>query len=262
MLDRRVSKTVAVRTDAEGMSNINLRFSVDVRTPIRFLPNSRLTVTSLEGEEGQKHVLLRRADGQPLEILEAETGNPSIEVVTSSVVEREKRGAVEAIAGDVWVELTVDGEAPVGTRTGKLHLSTNHPAAPTLEVSYAMRVRPLIEARPAGARLWPSPIVSGEGHSNILTLSLNRKGRFNITAVEVSHPKIFAAYPTSDEVGPRQLLRVELAEGLQPNMIEGTVEGWIEITTDIPGYSALEVPVLVAASREGTLRGFPAARGK
>jgi hypothetical protein len=58
------------------------------------------------------------------------------------------------------------------------------------------------------------------------------------------------------------LLRVELNEGVGPDTINGTIQGWIEMTTDIPGYSSLAVPVLVASSREGTLRGFPAARSK
>jgi hypothetical protein len=110
--------------------------------------------------------------------------------------------------------------------------------------------------------LWPSPIVSGEGHSNILTLSLNRKGKFTVTGVTVSHPEIFAANAISNQPGPRQLLRVELNEGVGPDTINGTIQGWIEMTTDIPGYSSLAVPVLVASSREGTLRGFPAARSK
>ena len=144
----------------------------------------------------------------------------------------------------------------------KLHLVTNHPAVPSLEVSYATRVRPLIEPRPAGARLWPSPVVSGEGHSNILTLSLNRKGSFIITGVTVSHPDLFSANVISNEPGPRQLLRVELIEGVGPDTINGTIRGWIEMTTDIPGYSSLAVPVLVAATREGTLRGFPTVRRK
>jgi hypothetical protein len=260
LLDRRVSKSVAVRTDAKGMANINLRFSVDVRTPIHFLPSNRLVVTTLEGEQGRKGVLLRRADGQALEILQADTGDPSIEVVTTPVLEKDQRGAIEAIPGDVWLELVLDGNAPVGSKTGKLHLSTNHPVAPSLEVSYAMRVRPLIEPRPAGVRLWPSPVVSGEGHSNILTLSLNRKGRFTVTDVAVSHPEIFSANVISDKPEPRQLLRVELTEGVGPDTIGGTIQGWIEIATDVPGHSTLAVPVLAASSREGTLRGFPTAR--
>jgi hypothetical protein len=260
LADRRVSKTVAVRTDAANMSKITLRFSVDVRTPIKILPHNRLAVSALEGEEGTRRVLLRRADGQPLDILEVDTGSATLDAITSPVAEREKWGNLEAVPGDVWLDIVLAAGAPIGWRTGKLHLTTNHPDASSLEFTYAYRVRPLIEPRPAGVRLWPSPAVSGEGHSTIITLSLNRKGKFTVTGVSVSHPEIFIAHTISDAPGPRQLVRVELAEGLRPESIGGTLEGWIGVSTDVPGHAVLEVPVLVASSREGTLRAFPTQR--
>jgi hypothetical protein len=262
LVDRRVSKTVAVSTDSANVPRLTLRVSVDARTPIKVLPHSRLAVTAIEGEEGRRRALLRRPDGEKLEILEMDTGISSVGVVTTPVVEREKWGDLEAEPGDVWLDLILEAGAPTGSRSGRLKLATNHPDAPSLEVTYAFRVRPLIESRPAGAQLWPSPAVSGEGHSKILTLSLNRKGKFAVSNVEVTHPELFMAYAISEEPGPRQLLRVELNEGLRPESISATVEGWIEVTTDIPGYSVLDVPVLVASSRAGTRRGFPPARPK
>ena len=52
------------------------------------------------------------------------------------------------------------------------------------------------------------------------------------------------------------MVRVEIAEGVGPEMIAGSVEGWIEITTDVPGRPTHRLPVLVASSREDTRRGF------
>ena len=257
LLDRRVSKTVAVHTDAEGGLNLNLRFSVDVQTPILFKPSNRLVITTLEGEEARKRVLLQRADGEALVIRGADTGDPSLEAIAEPVMKNEKRDNVDATPGEVWLELVLAADAPVGSRTGKLRLATNHPVASSFEVAYAMRVRPLIESRPAGARLWTSPSTSGDGYSSFLTLNRNGKGDFTITGIEASHPEIFTATAISTEPGQRQMVRVELAEDVHSDSINGTIEGWIEIKTDVANRSTVDVPVLVGSSREATRRGFP-----
>jgi hypothetical protein len=257
LLDRRVSKTVAVHTDAEGGLNLNLRFSVDVQTPILFKPSNRLVITTLEGEEARKRVLLQRADGEALVIRGADTGDPSLEAIAEPVMKNEKRDNVDATPGEVWLELVLAADAPVGSRTGKLRLATNHPVASSFEVAYAMRVRPLIESRPAGARLWTSPSTSGDGYSSFLTLNRNGKGDFTITGIEASHPEIFTATAISTEPGQRQMVRVELAEDVHSDSINGTIEGWIEIRTDVSNHPILDVPVLVGSSREATRRGFP-----
>jgi len=260
LLDRRVSKTVVVRTDAEGGLNLNLRFSVDVQTPILFKPSNRLVITTLEGEETRKRVLLQRADGEALVIRGADTGDPSLEAIIEPVMKNEKRDEVEAAPGEVWLELVLAADAPVGSRTGKLRLATNHPVASSFEVAYAMRVRPLIESRPAGARLWTSPSMSGDGYSSFLTLNRNGKGDFTITGIETSHPEIFTATAISTDPGQRQVVRVGLAEDVHPDAINGTIEGWIEIKTDVSNLPILDVPVLVGSSREATRRGFPTRR--
>lgn len=260
LLDRRVTKSVAVRTDAEGALNLNLRFTVDVQAPILFKPSNRLVISTVEGDEARKRVLLQRADGEALVVQGANTGNPSLEATTEPVMKKEKRDDIEAAPGDIWLELVLAADAPVGSRTGKLRLATNHPVASSFEVSYAIRVRPLIESRPPGARLWPSPSTSGDGYSSFLTLNRNGNGDFAITGIETSHPEIFSATAISTEPGQRQVVRVELAEGLHPEAINGTIEGWIEITTDVSDHSILDVPVLVGSSREATRRGFPTRR--
>jgi hypothetical protein len=58
------------------------------------------------------------------------------------------------------------------------------------------------------------------------------------------------------DAAQRQTVRVELVEGLTPEAIGGTMEGWVEISTDIPASTTLKVPVLVAPTRAGTNRQF------
>jgi hypothetical protein len=256
LLDRRITKSIAVRTDAVNLASMNLRFSVDVRAPIVFKPR-RLVISTLEGQEARKRVLLQRADGETLEILSADTGDPTLLVVANPVVKKEKTNDYEAVPGDVWLELILPANSPIGSRTGKLRLSTNHPVASSFEVPFAMRVRPLIEYRPNGVRLWATPSRSGDGYSGFVSLNRNGEGSFTITGIEVSHPDVFSAAVVASEAARRQTVRVELAEGLGPEAINGTIEGWIEISTDDPNRSKLEVPVVVASSREGARRPFP-----
>jgi len=254
--DRRITKSIAVRTDAKGVPSLNLRFSVDVRAPIIFKPNPRLAISMVEGHETSKRVLLRRADGETLEILTAEADDQRLVVVTEQVVKKERTNDYEAAPGDVWLELVLPANSPIGSRTGKLRLSTNDPIAKSFEIPIAMRVRPLIEHRPEGLRLWATPSRSGDGYSGFVTLSQNGEGFFAITGIEASHPEVFSAAVVSSEPAKRQTVRVELAEGLGPEAISSTIEGWIVISTDDPVRSKLEVPVVVASNREGTRRPF------
>jgi hypothetical protein len=176
------------------------------------------------------------------------------------VLKKERTNDYEAAPGDVWLELVVPADSPIGHRTGTLRLSTNDPVAKSFELPVVMRVRALIEHRPQGVRLWATPSRTGEGYSGFVTLNGNGAGFFSITGINVSHPEVFSAAVVSSEAAKRQTVRVELAEGLGPEAISSTIEGWIEITTDHPIRSKIEVPVLVASSREAARRPFPTQR--
>jgi hypothetical protein len=256
----RISKSIAVRTDSESLPRVYLRFSLEVRAPIIFQPGNRLVISTVEGQEKKKRVLLRRTDGEALEILSAETGEQKLVVTTEPVVEKEMTNDYEAAPGDVWLELALPADAPIGHRRGNLRLSTNDPVAKSFDLPLVMRVRPLIEHRPDGVRLWTTPSRTGDGYSGFVTLSKNGEGVFSITGIDVSHPEFLSAVVVSSEAAKRQTVRVELVEGLAPEDVSSTIEGWIEITTDDPIRSKVDVPVLVASSRESSRRPFPSQR--
>ena len=258
--DNRISKSIAVRTDAKDLLTLNLRFSATVRAPIVFEPSNRLVISTVEGLEKRNRLLLRRSDGEALEIFSVDSGDQKLIVVTEPVVEKESSNNYEAAPGDVWLEVVLPADSPIGHRTGKLRISTNDPIAKSFDLPFATRVRALIEHRPDGVRLWTTPSRTGDGYSGFVTLNRNGEGFFSITGISVSHPEIFSAAVVSSEAAKRQTVRVELAQGLGPEAISSTIEGWIEITTDHPIRSKIEVPVLVASSREATRRGFPKAR--
>ncbi|MCG6949986.1 MAG: hypothetical protein LJE93_13830 [Acidobacteria bacterium] len=214
----------------------------------------------MKGERKTARVLLRRADGQALEVLQAETGNQALFAKTETVERREEYDGVEAVPGDVWLELALEDDAPVGSWTGKVKLKTNHPIATAVDVPYAARVRPVIEPRPRGARLWSSPSGTGDGISAVVTLQNNAGEEFSVTAVKVSHPDVFSASAVSPKPGVRQMLRVELVPDARSREFAGTIEGWLRISTRENEREPVEVPVFIASSREGTLRGFSVGR--
>ena len=258
--NRRITKSIGVRTDDAEPPHLNLRFSVEVRAPIIFKPSSRLVISTVEGHEGRQRFLLKRADGEALEVLSADTGDPTLAAVVKPVVKEERTNESEAAPGDVWIELVLPADSPIGSHTGRLRLATIDPIAASFEVPFAMRVRPLIEYRPSGVRLWPTPSRSGDGYSAFVHLNRIEKGNFAVTGIDVSHPEIFSAAVVSSEPAQRHSVRVELNADLGPEAISATIEGWIEISTDDPVRSIIEVPVVVASNRGATRRPFQTRR--
>ena len=270
--NRRLSKSINVVTDAEDARSLSLRFTVDVRAPIVAKPAYRLNLTTLVGSASSTGVLLHRSDGKRLEIADLTLDYPGLVVRARPVGEAAEATPVpkktadlwselasdtqriKSVVGDVWIDLAVTSSAPPGTTTGTLRFTTNHPDAPTMSWPYTVRVRPLIEARPAEVRLWlPEGGLHG-GRSAIVNLRRAKEGVFAITEVEVSHPEVFTAAANSTAAASRQGVRVRVAEGLDRNEIAGNVNGWIRIHTDDPEQAVVEIPVIVAATRALAVR--------
>ena len=261
--DRRITKSIAVRTDAKGLPILNLRFSVEVRAPIVFKPDNRLVISTIEGQETRKRVLLRRADGEALEILSAETGDQTLRVATEPVVKKERTNEYEAGPGDVWLELVLPADSPIGHREPE---SCGFP--PTIPLRSRstsrswLRVRPLIEHRPDGVRLVAN---TESDRGRILGLcdpeqemgrgSFHDHRNRRLTSRGLSLPRWCHWRLRNVRRFGWSWLR-----GLGPEAISSTIEGWIEITTDDPIRSKLNVPVIVASSREKTRRPFQTRR--
>lgn len=249
MQNGRVSKSINVVTDAADARTMRLRFSVDVRAPIIARPYYRFAFSTIEGQEGRTRILLHRPDGEPLEILGVETGDPELAAKIETVAGSGSKKSPDAAPGDVWIELVSDPTASAGRRSGSVRIATNHPDLPELVIPSSWRVRPLIEARPEIVRLW-LPTVGGPVARSAL-FSLRRVGEktFAVTGLEVSHPEIFTATADSTAAATRQLIRVNLLEGVTYDTPRSTVEGWVKIETDDPKRPIIEVPVKVARRR-------------
>ena len=279
--NRRFSKSINVITDAKDASNLSLRFSVDVRAPIVARPAYRLSLTTISGSASSTGILLHRTDGKALEIADLKLDHPDLVVrarpvrdetettpvpntagdLWSELASRTRK--IEAAAGDVWIDLAVTSSAPPGTTTGTVRFTTNDPDAPTMSWPYTVRVRPLIEARPAEVRLWLSEGGMHNGRSSTVNLSRTLEGEFAIIGVEVSHPEVFNAAAVSTAAASRQAVRVRVAEDLDRNEMAGTIKGTIRIHTDDAELAVVEVPVIVAPTRAlAVKRPLPTGRQK
>ena len=270
--NRRFSKAINVVTDAEDARSFSLRFTVDVRAPIVARPSYRLSLTAIAGSASSAGILLQRTDGKPLEIADLTLDHPDLVVrarpvkdeaeatpvpknagdLWSELASRTKK--IQAAPGDVWIDLAVTSSAPPGTTTGTLRFTTNDPDAPTMSWPYTVRVRPLIEARPAEVRLWLSEGGMHDGRSSIVNLSRTTKGEFAITGVEVSHPEVFNATPMSTAAASRQAVRVRVVEGLDRKEMTGRIKGSIRIHTDDAELAVVEISVIVAPTRALAVR--------
>ena len=214
-------------------------------------------VYSFEGEAAQSRLLLRHGDGEKLVVHSAEMGSEFLETVIEPVVRQERRGELEARPGDVWLDLVLSPDAPLGTLSGRIQVATNHPHAQSFDLQYIVRVRSVIETRPQdGVRLWLLGGTGNDGKSNFVRIIHNQPGDFSITSLDVSHPEFFSAEALSDEAARQQAVRVKLVEGLTPEALGKTIEGWIEFSTDVQPGMKLELPVLIAPTRAGTRRPF------
>jgi len=251
--DGRVSKSISVQTDAQLSRVINLRFTVDIKAAIKVKPRLRLNFTTLQGASVSRGILLHRTDGELLKVLGVETGDPALVASIVPIDEPTKKEGYPAVAGDVWIEVAVDPKTSVGSRTGTARVLTNHPDLPQFDVPYSLRVRPLIEARPATVRLWLSG-GSAEGNTMLLALRGNAGHEFSVTAIEVSHPEIFFASAGTNEELMQHRIRVGLVKGLDRESVKSSIEGSIRIRTDSPVRPVIDIPVLVAPKRAHTRR--------
>ncbi len=263
----RVSKSVNVYTSEPGAKNLRLRFTVDVRMPIAATPSFRFVLNTIEGQDASQRILLRRTDGEPLEIRRTKvplTGvtvtahavdnpppqaSPQPEATQTPWGEAHQQKTQAAETGDVWLDMEASTSLAAGRYSDAVRLATNHPEAPEIEIPFTIRVRPLIEARPAVVRMWTAPTTNSPGRSGIVTLQHHGDRSFGVSSIEVSHPEIFTAVAYGKDPSTQQSIRTALVEGLDAATLGASFEGWIRVTTDDPEKPILEIPVLVAPTR-------------
>jgi len=264
----RVSKSVNVSTDAPGAENLRLRFTVDVRRPIDARPSLRLILNTIEGTSSSQRILLSRADGEALVIQDPQAPLDGVSVSVQAVDSAAPQTAApvegtptpwgapapaakpsEGKPGDVWLEMKTTASLAAGRYSDTLSVATNDPEAPRLVIPFTIRVRPLIDARPAVVRMWMAPTPTDQGRSVVVNFHHSGGRTFRIMSVEVSHPEIFTAEAYGNKASIQQSVRIGLIDGLDAAAVGAGVEGWTRITTDDAERPLIEVPVMVAPTK-------------
>ena len=243
----RLAKSVVVQTDAPGAEQLRLVVSFKVVTPIVVTPAHRVYLNTVEGQSQTERVLLHRNDGQPLR---ATLAAPALATGLSARILPFDTAPVDpgrgptAVAGDQWLEVSVDAVSGPMNHNGVIGLATDHPELPRLEVPLIVRVRPLIDVRPAMVQLW-LPDGGPDRTSALVRLSHAGRQSFEITAVEVADPSSITAQVVG--TGARQIHSLRVALTDEVSFDGDSVRTSLRVLTSESAKPELLVPVQIHA---------------
>jgi len=240
-----ISKNVSVTTDATGAERLSLNVRFTAVASIEVLPRPQVYLSGTEGDEIVRHLLVRRRDGEPLEVTEIKHHDPRIVVTTKRLEEPRTIGELAGRQGDVLMTIATAPGLEAQGINGRFRFSTNHPDVPNVAVSYALRLRPVIEARPAQVRL-----ILQEGNeparSAMMRVHHNRSDDFKITAAASSKPELFTAELIDGDAEQQvHTVAVMLDENVQAGALRGRAMETLVLTTDDPANPEVEVSVLI-----------------
>jgi hypothetical protein len=137
------------------------------------------------------------------------------------------------------VQLSVGPRAKMGTYQGAVIIHTNDADNPTVEVSLSVEVVSPITVRPGSFFFgFMKP-----GETKTATVTLTSTVPFEITDTKVDKLELITVEATKREDGAHQI-KATLTAPNQP----GTLEGTIEIATDLEAQPAVHIPYFVQIS--------------
>ncbi|MBP7149429.1 MAG: DUF1573 domain-containing protein [Acidobacteria bacterium] len=125
------SKTMNVVTDSAELERVVLQIKLKVITAIEFLPRREVYIATQPGKSERQQILVRpHAAG--MKILGATSSSPLFSVKLEPAQASSKASVIASPLlpreGDVWVTITVAGDAPIGIHSGEVVIETNDPA--------------------------------------------------------------------------------------------------------------------------------------
>ena len=245
----RRAKSIRVQTDDPELRVVNLRISYEVVPVIQVLPSARPRIEVMEGKSTAQTVLLRRNDGQPLELSKVQSVLPDVVAAIPRAAEAGERGGdgLVAQAGDVWLDLEVHAPEDGRARSVRVNAVTNDPQMSRLVLPVVVLVKKLVEVRPDQVRLW---LGTGDPRYASTEVTLRHAGDepFALESVESSHPDVYSVTAVSGQPGPLQRVRVELVEP-DEDLAGASMRGEIRMTTNLEQMPEVTVPVLVGQRR-------------
>ncbi|MGD8441522.1 MAG: hypothetical protein PVG53_13400 [Holophagae bacterium] len=240
-----ISKSVAVTTNDPVAPRIMLGVSFTVVQAVAVLPRARIYLTGIDGDRPEAELLLRREDGEPLEVTGIEGDSDRLDIETTTLESPRTIGNIEGRAGDVLLAATVGPGASASTSNGTIKVRTNHPDARSIDIMYTVRMRPIIEVRPNQLRLVLQD-GNSTGRATLARIQHNRGEAFSVTGLEPSDPSLFQAQQIG-EAAPQPIhsLSVRLADDVEPGSMSGRQIESLVITTDNQEMKKVVVPVLI-----------------
>jgi hypothetical protein len=240
-----ISKSVSVTTDAPGAERLNLSVTFTVVTAVSALPRPQVSLTGVEGDISSAHVVLRRGDGERLEIGGVVDADERLAVSWAPVTEPGVAAGQQVRPGDVLLTVETRPGTAAATVNGVFGVTTNHPEAARVDIAYGLRIRPVIEARPESLRL-----ILQEGNQGarmaLLRVQHNRQKSFRITGIESSKPELLRANLVDGDVEQQvHTVAVMLRDEVMPGAVPERLLESLVLTTDDAGRESLEIGVLI-----------------
>ncbi len=241
----KVSKSIAVTTNIPATPRLMLSVTFNSVTAVTVRPTPRIHLNGVEGDALTTSLVLHRADGEKLEITGFESSDDVVVLEAKPVTREMTVKNQKAVPGDVVVEASVAAGVTAVSTNGKVRIRTNHPDAEVIDVTFSLRLRPVIEARPAQVRL-----ILQDGNSAartaLLRIQHNLRGEFKLTSLKPSNPTIFRAEIVDGESKKQvHTVAVMLQDDVTPGSLDGRLLESLVVITDDPERSELTIPVLI-----------------
>ena len=244
----RMVKSITVLTDAPDTPPLRLEIQMQVELPIEVLPSHRIYLQAKTADGDTEQLVLRRSDGQPLELFDPVSRVGAWVEFSMEPVERPGRldNGIDLRPGDVVLSAAVKDEVEAVSRSGNLQLRTNHAQMPVLEIPVTLRVRPMVELRPAEIRLVDQTTRPGTS-STIVRIVHNSGARFRIRGVEIRDADLVQAGPATDGARSAHNIWVRIAPVADGVVREYPARTDVTVHLEDAGRESVTLPVVVAA---------------
>jgi hypothetical protein len=238
-----VSKGIQVSTNAVGAERLMLNVKFTAVSAVMVLPRAQLNLRGVEGETPVASVVLRRGDGEAIEITKIDNTDDRLMISAEPVVQPDQVGRTKTRAGDVVLSVTTKAGLKPVSANGRFKVRTNHPDAEPVEMVYAIRLLPMIEARPQNVRLLLQD-GNPSARTALMRVQHNRRGQFKLTGAIASNPEIFKGHLIDgDSKQQVHSVAIMLLDDVQPGDIEGRLFETLTLTTDDPEHPEIAVAV-------------------
>lgn len=239
--------------------------SFETVAPIEVRPFPHITFQAYAGEEAESRLLLHRADGKPLKVEAVKiVGDGDFEVTTEAVTEpttmpsTNAAGApgpgpreLKAQPGDVWILAKVKAPQQRSTFRATAEIKVDHPELEVLSIPMTLVVTDLIQVAPHFTRLWVSDDSpqGAKGRTVTTTLRHRKDKAFEIEGVEVSHPDLFVAKPSTEGAQTVHTVVVSLRDDIDAARIASPIRAAVKVKTSDAEVPEVEVNVMISQSR-------------